>query len=204
MQKLKIIIAKYLGINPSQIIKIEECKNIFFVVISDISTRFISKLIVYKNGDKVIFKRFVTNKVQDWNLFDLKFLSLKQLQSLCILLGCAVSGTKSKLINRLKDIVKVRIIVSPFFKMINIKPSDNSRESYNITSLVATFFAASYKSQELRSFCKLVNVFAPSNKYGMAMSLLNWLRNSINKGMRAYEESVKSIRDAKAQQIKLT
>ena len=77
MQKLKIIIAKYLGINPSQIIKIEECKNIFFVVISDISTRFISKLIVYKNGYKVIFKRFVTNKVQDWNLFDLKFLSLK-------------------------------------------------------------------------------------------------------------------------------
>ena len=107
MQELKIIIAKYLDIEPSQITKIEEWQNIFFVVISEIGTRFISKSIVYKNGDKVIFRRFVTNKVQKWNLFDLKFLSLKQLQSLCILLACSTSGTKIKLINRLKDIVKV-------------------------------------------------------------------------------------------------
>ena len=86
--------------------------------------------------------------------------------------------------------------------MINIKASYNSIESYEIISLVANFFAASYKSRELRSFCKLGKVFAPSSKYGMSMSLINWLRNSINKGRKAYEESVKSIRDAKAQKLK--
>lgn len=197
MQELKIIIAKYLDIEPSQITKIEEWQNIFFVVISNTGARFFSKSIIYKNGDKVIFRRFVTNKVQKWNLFDLKFLSLKQLQSLCILLGCPTSGIKIKLRNRLKDIVKVRRIVSPFLNMIDIKPSDSPRKSYEITSLVAMFLAASYQSKELRSFCKLVKVFAPSSKYGMAMSLINWLRNYIRKGIQAYEESVSSIRDAK-------
>ena len=174
-------IAQHLKIKAETILKVEEWKTVLFVVIKGVGGRFLSKKVAFKNGSKEVFKRFLKSHVRDWNLFDLKLLNHKQLQSLCILLGSSHSGIKTKLINKIKTIVKVRLIVTPFAKL---KTLDTWQQS--------ELFSKQYKHRELKSFCKLVRIYAPSNKLGMSRALICWLLNSLVRGQRAFDDAKKA------------
>lgn len=169
------LLANHLNIKAAKI-KCEEWSTVLFV-----SGRFVSKKVIFKNGDKRIFKRFIKSHVSNWNLFDLKILNKNQLQVLSLLLGIAKSGSKRKIIERIVNTVYVRLIVTPFAKLAG-------RDKDKIET-----FKNNFKHKELRQYCRTVKTFAPSNKYGMAASLISWLRSSVRRGQKAYHQLVSSF-----------
>ena len=172
-------IAAHFSIDYSRLVKIEEWQNNFLVVVKGIGARFVSKTVAFKKVSASIFNRFIKSHVSVWNTWDLKLLRSIELQSLCLLLGCPKSGTKQQMIARIKTILHVRLIVTPFAKKENLDRWEQAK-----------LIAQNFKHKQLKSFCKMVRTFAPSNKVGMGNALINWLFNSIARGQRAYKDAL--------------
>jgi hypothetical protein len=96
-----------------------------------------------------------------------------ELKALCMVLAIPYSGSKTLLRDRILDAWALRTTLRPF--------SDDPNQ------LVAAF-----KGKELRTFCKRARVYAGSNKYGMAASLLGWRNSCRKKGEQLIAEALKS------------
>ncbi len=173
-------LASHLNIKASKI-NVQEWATVLFV-----NGRFVSKRIVYANGDNRVFKRFIKSHASNWNLFDLKLLNKVQLQTISVLLGIPKSGTKQVIINRIKAIVPIRLMVASFMKLAG-------EETAKLQALSSSFLG-----RELRTFCRTVRTYAPGNKYGMASSLFNWLKGCLRMGQQAYSEMIQQIKAAKS------
>ncbi len=52
----------------------------------------------------------------------------------------------------------------------------------------ASVMAENYKGKQLRGMCRKAKVYAPSTKFGMCSSLINWVLNCRRRGEQVLEE----------------
>jgi len=182
-------IASLLNIPESQIEKIEEWDKIFRIKIKNQHYTFISKEKVYKKDQNIIFRKFLISKTENWNFSVLEFLSLKQLQSLCYLLGIPKSGTKAKLYERLDIAIKLRSTIKPFYEIAYNQQNENRDENYETIRLAALFFAGAYKTEELKEFSRMAKIWIAPCKFGNANGLINWLRQCLLTGQKNFNEA---------------
>lgn len=92
-----------------------------------------------------------------------------ELKALCMVLAIPYSGSKGVLRDRILDAWDLRNTIRPF--------SDDPHQ-----------LADAFKGKELKAFCKRARVYAGSNKYGMAASLLGWRNGCRKKGEQLINE----------------
>ena len=126
---------------------------------------------------KFILKRLIRKRAWEWQLEELQALNGKYLEALSVIMGVPKSGNKQQKIERLWAVAEVRGSMKDFSN-----PSDHDE-----VKAIAQTIAASFKGKELKALCKKVKTFAPSTKYGMAASLLNWRKTCNVNGMQALQ-----------------
>ena len=100
-----------------------------------------------------------------WNEFELPKLSLRELQTLAKLLGCALYGTKESLI--------VRLLAQPELRFKLARFTDNQDE-----------LASSYRRDSLRDVCREAGIWRSGNKRALSAGLLNWRDGCRARGQR--------------------
>jgi hypothetical protein len=103
-----------------------------------------------------------------WTPAQLAGLHAAELAILCRLLGVPHSGTKPQQIARLLDLGDLRGILA----------------TYDHPDAMTPFFSGA----TLRALCKRAGICAPSTKYGLAASLINWRNECRHKGQQFYAE----------------
>ena len=200
-------VAAHYNVATTAIKRIQEWKKVFHVIITGIGSRFLSKSVVYKSGDILPFKAFLKSKVQDWCLYNLKFLSLKHLQSLCNILGIAHSGTKAKLIDRITNLVQVRTVVDPYLKPYKDFERTYQRRDYNdmrkhdFWHSEVSRFASDYKGKQLKAMCKQIKTSTcGGTKRAMACKLMSYINSCLVRGMANYQQALAYAKTQKQQQ----
>lgn len=102
---------------------------------------------------------------------DLKTRTKTELQSLCLALGIAYTGTITKLIDRILKVWELRTILKDF---------NNPQE------IIATF-----KGKELKEMCRTALLWLGGNKYSKSASLLNWRNKCRKRGQQWVDNAVK-------------
>ena len=108
-------------------------------------------------------------------------LSLRELQTLAKLLGCASYGTKEALIVRLLAQRELR------FKLARFK--DNPDE-----------LASSYRRESLREMCGEAGIWRSANKRALSAGLLNW-RDQCRARGQAFLAEMQSLAKDRPQQL---
>lgn len=131
---------------------------------------------------------------KDWSHDLLSRYRVVQLEFLAKLLGIPHSGTKDQLIDRLIRLGRARELLRPY-----------EFDEGNHDAQVATVrtLAAHYTGRELRALCRTVGAYAPSNKYGMAASLLGWRNTCRQAGVTFREEFERQLAERPAVQLRL-
>lgn len=120
-----------------------------------------------------------------WSELDLVNLSLKQLRFMCCVMGIASTGIKSALVGRLLECASVRSFLN------NLIPVDAVPSSQFDLPPVIQAAVKLVTGKELKQFCRAARIYAPSNKYGMMASLLNWRAASARRG-QSFIQSLKA------------
>lgn len=191
-------------VNSFGISNLEVWHSVLRVKIRNIGYRFISKNVIYclsnKNSLKAtqtrLFKRFIYSHVRDWNVYDLKYLSLKQIKSLIAILGTTASGNKSKIITKIKLVVRMRLLVTSYAKLVNRDQSD----VYEQIEQASVIMADDFKHKELLAFIRELKIFAHRNKRGMSKALIMWLLNCIARGTQEVKKAIAHIKHRRLQQ----
>jgi hypothetical protein len=124
----------------------------------------------------LVFKQMISTPSWEWRDEQLKHLGQRELQSLCLVMGVAKTGTKSKIVMRLKAIASVRLILRRYTQS-------------NVQQL-----ADDFKGKELRALCKKVGVsIAGGTKYFMAASLISWKISSASIGRRNWDLALADV-----------
>ena len=122
------------------------------------------------NTTKALFSELVYDfQSERWNEFELPKLSLRELQTLAKLLGCASYGTKETLIVRLLAQRELRFKLARF--------TDNPDE-----------MASSYRRESLRDMCREAGIWRSGNKRALSAGLLNWRNRSRARGQALLAE----------------
>lgn len=200
-------VAAHYNVAITAIKRIQEWQKVFHVIITGIGSRFLSKTVVYKSGDILPFKAFLKSKVQDWCLYNLKFLSLKHLQSLCNILGIAHSGTKAKLIDRITNLIEVRLTVDSYLKPFKdfektYQPLDyNDMRKHDFWHSEVSRFASDYKGKQLKAMCRKIKASTcGGTKRAMAGSLMSSINSCLARGMANYQQALSYSKAQKQQQ----
>lgn len=131
---------------------------------------------------KYTLKALTRKPSWEWQVEELEALNCHCLEALSLLMGVAKSGTKVKKIKRLMDVAEVRSRLKDF-----VNP-DSQEESVE----VAKELASKFKGAELKALCKKAGVYAPSTKYGMGASLLNWRKACNRRGTEVINQHKKA------------
>ena len=141
---------------------------------------------------QLILSQLTRKPVWEWHRVELEALNCICLEALSYIMGIPKSGKKAAKIERLWNMVSVRTILRDF-------PHSDDWDEFKA---IAQSFADKYLVRELRAFCKKVKRFAPSNKWGMAASLLGWRKDCNARGQR-FVQSMRSNRKQQSQQVQL-
>lgn len=131
----------------------------------------------------LIFKKMLGIASWEWSNEQLNILPGKFLSALCQAMGVAHSGTKSKMIERLKNTANARKVLKDYTSASDIQA-----------------LADSMKGVELKALCKLVRAFAGSTKYAMAASLIQWKLTSSRKGQENYNNAISYLKQQRTRQ----
>jgi len=119
------------------------------------------------------FKAIAHSDLDRWTAENLKICSLKELQTLSCIIGIPHSGKRDKVLPRLVALAELLYRLRRFDR----KPDeDHTVEQVNI-------LAQAYSGEELKAFCKIASIYAPSTKYGMAAALIKFRRSARRRGM---------------------
>ena len=127
---------------------------------------------------KFILKTLIKKPAWEWEVSELEALSGTYLEALSMLMGVPKSGTKARKIERLLAVASVREKLKDFA----------NPETQEDAQSLAQEVASSFKGAELKALCKKAGVFAPSTKYGMSASLLNWRKACNRRGLEVAQQ----------------
>jgi hypothetical protein len=134
------------------------------------------------NATKALFSELVYDfQSERWNEFELTKLSLRELQALTKLLGCASHGTKETLVVRLLAQRELRFKLARF--------ADNPDE-----------LAGAYRREPLRDMCREAGIWRSGNKRALSAGLLNWRDRCRARG-QAFLAEMQSLTKVRLQQL---
>ena len=183
-------ICAHFKVRLTEITKLTEWHNVFHVVVKGIGSRFISKAVVYNQGDHRLFNKFRTLDSSKWCLYNLKFLNRLQLRSLCCLLGIESNGTRKNISARIKNTVEVMAVLTPYTDEIyqftkHYKPCDPDDLTIPLTVReINKRFIKQHKAKELRTLCNQIGLCSDripqrESKQQLSHKLFSWFNNCL-------------------------
>jgi len=140
-----------------------------------------------------LFRDLIRKTTQEWTTERLSLLPVKELASLCQLVGISHTGTKQELINRLVDQTELQCCIRHYWTTLDA----------DVTTSQIQALANAYLGRELKAMCKRAGCYAGSTKYGMAASLIGWERACIRRGREAYHQAKEQAASRPTRQLML-
>lgn len=192
-------ICNHFGVSITDITKVTEWYAVFHVVVKVIGSRFVSKAVVYEVGNKSLFDEYNVISPEKWCLYNLKFLTRLQLRSLCCLLGVASNGAKHTLITRIKNTIKVMVVLTPYVEEIyqfiqHYKPCDPDDLTMPLTlQAINNRFMRKHKQQELKTLCIQAGLSlnnTQETKRQLSHKLFTWFDNCLERKQTEYKLAI--------------
>ncbi len=143
-------------------------------------------------------KQLIFTNSAAWQRQQLEQLTAQHLNCLFMVVGtCRYSHLKKQeRITKMLEQLAVRLALMPF-KLTEI--TENEAQKKLVTALSKRF-----NGKFLKQMCRTVGVYAPSTKYGMAASLLQWLNDCTKAGKKFVDEINQRLRERPYRQTSLS
>lgn len=137
-----------------------------------------------KESSEAIVRRLMKSEFNLWERTDLELLQVKHLDLLFGLLGTPRYSqlNRAQRITKMLIIAKVRMALAPF----KLTPEMPHEEQKRTVAAVSKRF----NGKLLKELCRSAGTFAPSTKYGMAASLMQWRNGCRRNGQKVWEEAM--------------
>ena len=141
----------------------------------------------------LLFREIVRLPTSEWTTERLGLLPLKELASLCQLVGIPYSGTKQELTNRLLDQTELQRCIRPYWTTLE----------KDVTLVQIQALADAYLGRELKAMCRRAGCYAGSTKYAMSASLIGWNRQCFRRGQEFYRSALEGSKRRPVRQLVL-
>ena len=138
-----------------------------------------------------LFRKLIRKPTGEWKKERLILLPVKELASLCQLVGISHTGTKQDLVERLVDKTQLQRCIRHYWTTLD----------EDVTTSQIHLLANVYPGRELKAMCRRAGCYAGSTKYAMAGSLIKWDRACIRQGRESYRQARKIALAEPARQL---
>lgn len=128
-----------------------------------------------------LFHELIRKPTQEWTTERLILLPVKELASLCQLVGLHHTGTKQEVVERLVAQTQLQRCIRHYWTTLD---EDVATSQIHLLTNV-------YPGRELKAMCCTAGCYAGSTKYAMAGSLIKWDRACIRQGRESYRQARK-------------